>query len=58
MISEKDGEGHCIDITLDNDRYESILKICKNYEVQQGREITLKEYILMLIDSAIGKESS
>jgi hypothetical protein len=55
MINEKDGQEHRIDIRLDRDRYRSILKICKNYGMQQGMEITPKEYIL--IDSAIGKES-
>jgi hypothetical protein len=34
-----------------------ILEIYNNYKAKQGMEITPKEYILMLIDSAIGNET-
>jgi hypothetical protein len=57
MTSKKDEQQHRIDITLDEDRYQGILEICSNYKAKQGKEITPKEYILMLIDSAIGKET-
>ncbi|MGA7369403.1 MAG: hypothetical protein WBX01_09750 [Nitrososphaeraceae archaeon] len=36
---------------------QGILEICSNYKAKQGMEITPKEYILMLIDSAIGNET-
>jgi hypothetical protein len=57
MTSKKDEQQHRIDITLDEDRYQGVLEICSNYKAKQGKEITPKEYILMLIDSAIGKET-
>jgi hypothetical protein len=57
MTSKKDEQQHRIDITLDEDRYQGILEICSNYKAKQGKEITPKEYILMLIASAIGKET-
>jgi hypothetical protein len=57
MTSKKDEQQHRIDITLDEDRYQGILEICSNYKAKQGKVITPKEYILMLIDSAIGKET-
>lgn len=57
MTSKKDEKQHRIDITLDEDRYQGILEICINYKAKQGKEITLTEYILMLIDSAIGTET-
>jgi hypothetical protein len=57
MTSKKDEQQHRIDVTLDEDRYQGILEICSNYKAKQGKEITPKEYILMLIDSAIGKET-
>jgi hypothetical protein len=56
-MAKKDEHLHRIDITLDEDRYQEILEICNNYKVKQGVEITPKEYILMLIDSAIGNET-
>jgi hypothetical protein len=40
---------------LDSERYQSVLEICKNYKAWQGMEITRKECILILIDTAIGK---
>ena len=42
-----------IDIILDRDRYNNLLSVCKKYKEQHGVELTPKEYILMLIDSAI-----
>jgi len=56
-MAKKDEHLHRIDITLDEDRYQEILEICNNYKAKQGMEITPKEYILMLIDSAIGNET-
>jgi hypothetical protein len=43
---------HKIDITLDEIRY-NLLELCNKYGSQQGTELTPKEYILMLIDSAM-----
>jgi hypothetical protein len=57
MTSKNDEHHHRIDIILDEDRYQEILKICSNYKANQGKEITPKEYILMLIDSAVGNET-
>jgi hypothetical protein len=45
-----------INLILDEDRYNSLVEICKKYKEQQGSDITPKEYILMLIDSAIGNK--
>jgi hypothetical protein len=56
-MAKKDEHLRRIDITLDEDRYQEILEICNNYKAKQGMEITPKEYILMLIDSAIGNEA-
>jgi hypothetical protein len=56
-MAKKDEHVHRIDITLDEDRYQEILEICNNYKAKQGMELTPKEYILMLIDSAIGNET-
>jgi hypothetical protein len=56
-MTKKDGLQHQIDIILDEDRYRRILEICSNYKEKQGMEITPKEYILMLIDSAIGNKT-
>ena len=44
---------HKIDITLDEIRYNNLLELCNKYGSQQGTELTPKEYILMLIDSAM-----
>ena len=57
MTSKKDEHQYQIDIILDEDRYQEILEICSNYKAKQGMEITPKEYILMLIDSAIGNKT-
>jgi hypothetical protein len=57
MDSEKDKLQYQIVITLDQDRYQGILEICSNYNTKQSKNITPKEYILILIDSAIGKET-
>jgi hypothetical protein len=56
-MAKKDEHLRRIDITLDEDRYQEILEICNNYKAKQGMEITPKEYILMLIDSAIGNKT-
>ena len=56
-MAKKDEHLHRIDITLDEDRYQEILEICNNYKAKQGMEITPKEYIFMLIDSAIGNKT-
>ena len=40
-----------------SDRYQEILEIYSNYKAKQGMKIAPKEYILMLIDSAIGNET-
>jgi len=56
-MTRKDELQHQIDIILDEDRYLGILEICSSYKANQGMEITPKEYILMLIDSAIGNET-
>ena len=56
-MAKKDEHLHRIDITLDEDRYQEILEICNNYKAKQGMEITPKEYILMIIDAAIGNET-
>jgi hypothetical protein len=56
-MTKKDEHQHQIHILLDEDRYQEILEICLNYKARQGMEITPKEYILMLIDSAIGNET-
>ena len=44
---------HVIDITLDAVRYKNLQDLCNKYASQQGTLLTPKEYILMLIDSAI-----
>jgi len=56
-MAKEDARLHRIDITLDEDRYQEIVEICNNYKAKQGMKITPKEYILMLIDSAIGNEA-
>jgi vacuolar-type H+-ATPase subunit C/Vma6 len=42
-----------INIVLDKTRYKNLVEICKKYKEQHGTELTPKEYVLMLIDSAI-----
>jgi vacuolar-type H+-ATPase subunit C/Vma6 len=42
-----------IDIILDRGRYNNLVSVCKKYKEQHGVELTPREYILMLIDSAI-----
>ena len=42
-----------ISIVLDKTRYRNLVEICKKYKEQHGTELTPKEYVLMLIDSAI-----
>jgi vacuolar-type H+-ATPase subunit C/Vma6 len=42
-----------IDIVLDRGRFNNLVDMCNKYKEQQGVELTAREYILMLIDSAI-----
>jgi vacuolar-type H+-ATPase subunit C/Vma6 len=42
-----------IDILLDKTQYRNLVEICKKYKEQHDTELTPKEYVLMLIDSAI-----
>lgn len=42
-----------IDIVLDRGRFNNLVDMCNKYNEQQGVELTPREYILMLIDSAI-----
>ena len=42
-----------IDIVLDRGRFNNLVDMCNKYKEQQGVELTPREYILMLIDSAI-----
>jgi hypothetical protein len=44
---------HKIEIMLDDTRYNNLLDLCNRYTSQHGTDLTPKEYILMLIDSAI-----
>jgi hypothetical protein len=55
-MKEEEGQ-YEIHLVLEEDRYNKLLEICRKYEEQQGKEITPKEYILMLIDSALGNQS-
>jgi hypothetical protein len=57
LDNPKNEHQHQIDTTLDEDRYQEILEICSNYKARQDMELTPTEYILMLIDSAIGNET-
>jgi hypothetical protein len=43
-------------LVLEEDRYNNLLEICRKYKEQQGKDITPKEYILMLVDSALGNK--
>ncbi|MGA7898824.1 MAG: hypothetical protein WA395_02645 [Nitrososphaeraceae archaeon] len=54
-MEDKDKDKYEINLVLDKDRYHTLLDICVKYKEQQGVELTPKEYILMLIDSAIKK---
>jgi vacuolar-type H+-ATPase subunit C/Vma6 len=51
--TETESNEHQIDITLDEVRYKNLLDLCNKYASQQDTLLTPKEYILMLIDSAI-----
>lgn len=42
-----------IELLLDGNRYNNLLDLCNKYRTQHGTDLTPKEYILMLIDSAI-----
>jgi hypothetical protein len=42
-----------IDIVLDKTRYRNLVGYVKKYKEQHGTELTPKEYVLILIDSAI-----
>ena len=52
-MKEEQGQ-HEINLVLDEDRYNNLLEMCGKYKEQQARDITPNEYILMLIDSALG----
>jgi hypothetical protein len=53
-LNEKDDYNQVeINIVLDKTRYNNLVEICKKYKEQHGTDLTPKEYILMLIDSAI-----
>ena len=52
-MKEEKGQ-HEINLVLDEDRYNNLLEMCGKYKEQQARDITPNEYILMLIDSALG----
>lgn len=54
-MKEEEGQ-YEIQLVLEEDRYNKLLEICRKYEEQQSKEITPKEYILMLIDSALGSQ--
>jgi len=51
--TETEKNEHKIDTTLDEFRYNSLLDLCSKYTSEKNKSITPKEYILMLIDSAI-----
>jgi hypothetical protein len=55
-IMKEEKKQYEINLILDEDRYNSLVEICKRYNEQQGSDITPKEYILMLIDSALGNK--
>jgi hypothetical protein len=56
MGNEVSGEDQYeISLVLDKERYNSLLEMCQKYKEQQHVELTPKEYILMLVDSAIHK---
>lgn len=42
-----------ITLALDENRYNSLLDLCYKYRTQHQKDLTPKEYTLMLIDSAI-----
>ena len=50
----KDADERKIDLVLDHDRYSNILDLCEKYNSQHQKNLTPKEYVLMLIDSEIG----
>ena len=53
------GEGglYEINLLLEEERYNGLIEICRKYKEQQGIGLTPKEYILMLIDSALGNKT-
>lgn len=51
-------EMHEVTLLLEKERYNGLVEMCRKYREQQGKEITPKEYILMLIDSALGNKVS
>jgi len=48
-----DQKQHEIKLVLDETRYNSLLDLCKRYGSQHSTNLTPKEYILILIDSAL-----
>jgi hypothetical protein len=53
-IEKPDQKQHEIKLVLDETRYNNLLDLCKRYNSQQSTNLTPKEYILILVDSAIG----
>jgi vacuolar-type H+-ATPase subunit C/Vma6 len=53
-LNDKDDHNQVeINLVIDKARYNNLVDICKKYKEQHGTELTPKEYVLMLIDSAI-----
>jgi hypothetical protein len=53
-VNDKDDHNQVeINLVIDKTRYNNLVDICKKYKEQHGIELTPKEYVLMLIDSAI-----
>lgn len=49
----RDADERKIDLVLDEIRYKNMLDLCDKYKAQHQKDLTPKEYVLMLIDSAI-----
>ena len=57
MQGQGKGDLYEINLLLEEERYNGLIEICSKYKEQQGIELTPKEYILMLIDSALGNKT-
>ena len=56
-LNDKDDHNQVeINLVIDKARYNNLVDICKKYKEQHGTELTPKEYVLMLIDSAIAAQ--
>ena len=53
MRGKEENNDQKIELLLDGKRYNNLLDLCDRYRTQHGTDLTPKEYILMLIDSAI-----